>query len=222
VALTSYERAREAWLKEILSDQLQALPAGLLQDLSRSMARVDQEIAAAEGREPRRSLLVGERNQLRSFYEQIVGTRCTKLVTAACEGDPPPAHGEADRDLFEAAANLADSYKERFYKILREAKPSAEPSRAPAEPVPSVSPEHPQVEGPPEDEEQRAEPRPGSAENLNRILRILSEFPCFVGRDLNSYGPFAKEDIVAVPDETAEILVERGIGKEIIPAGEDR
>lgn len=46
-------------------------------------------------------------------------------------------------------------------------------------------------------------------------LEITSEVPEFMGTDLETYGPFEEGDEVEVPEENAEILVNRGSAERI-------
>lgn len=47
------------------------------------------------------------------------------------------------------------------------------------------------------------------------MIEILSEVPEFMGTDLESYGPFEKGEEVKVPEDNAEILINRGNAEEI-------
>lgn len=46
-------------------------------------------------------------------------------------------------------------------------------------------------------------------------VKILSEVPEFMGTDLESYGPFEEGEEVKIPDDNAEILVNRGNAEEL-------
>jgi len=46
-------------------------------------------------------------------------------------------------------------------------------------------------------------------------VKILGEVPEFMGTDLESYGPFDQGEEVKVPEDNAEILVNRGNAEEI-------
>ena len=43
-----------------------------------------------------------------------------------------------------------------------------------------------------------------------KALKITHAIPKFVGPDLNEYGPFDEGDEVKLPDEIAEVLVNKG------------
>ncbi|MDQ1281595.1 MAG: replication factor [Thermoproteota archaeon] len=53
-------------------------------------------------------------------------------------------------------------------------------------------------------------------EKPKRILvRFLQAIPAIVGQDIRAYGPFKAEDVAALPFENAEILIKRGVAKEV-------
>ncbi|HHH77995.1 MAG TPA: hypothetical protein ENL18_02130 [Thermoplasmatales archaeon] len=59
----------------------------------------------------------------------------------------------------------------------------------------------------------------GGGSNGNKILRILKDVPPFVGADMKKYS-LKKEDIITMPDDTANILLKRGAAEEVkVPAG---
>ena len=42
------------------------------------------------------------------------------------------------------------------------------------------------------------------------IVRILKDIPEIIGKNLESYGPFKKEDIATIPKENAKSLIKQG------------
>ena len=48
-----------------------------------------------------------------------------------------------------------------------------------------------------------------------KIVRFLYSVPKFVGKELEEYGPFEEEDIANLPNEIAELLMEKGRVEEI-------
>lgn len=47
------------------------------------------------------------------------------------------------------------------------------------------------------------------------MVKIISDVPEFMGTDLESYGPFEEGEEVEIPEDNAEILVNRGNAEEI-------
>lgn len=217
--MITYEGAKEAWLREILTEELQPLPPDFLEDLRRSIDEAERRTVESEGSEPLRSLLQSEGDQLKVFYDDIVQERLSKLLLAASHGEPPRSISDDERKLFEEAKGLSDPYKERFYRILEEEKPNLPPVEAMPEPT-TVQPAG-AGPGPKSTEPVRREIRPPRTDR-SQMLRVLEDFPRFVGPDLRNYGPFEREDIVALPDEVSGILLTRRIGERIRSAGEVR
>jgi DNA replication initiation complex subunit (GINS family) len=215
--LIEYRRAREAWLQEIASRELQDLPPGFLDDIRTTVSQIDQELDSPSVQEPRRSLLAAEQMQLKSFYNQMVGRRVTKIASMVCRGLAPKTQDAKERELAEATEELISSYKERFYRIPGEALPARSPVESP-EPAPT-EPLATGVEGPLAGSKVSRRTHP--TKPLNRVLKIVKDLPCFVGPDLRTYGPLAKEDIVALPDEIAGILINRNVGEEAGTGGEE-
>jgi len=216
--LIDYESAREAWLNEILSDDLQPLSPDFLIDLRRSIQEVEGKVSEADGSEPLRSLLVAEGEQLKVFYDRIMQERLLKILLHASRGKKPRSLSEDEKKLFKEAKGLSDPYKERFYRILEDETPTPPPIGTTPEPAtakPSGTGDGAVEEGVPERGDKRL-PRP----DRNKMLRILVDFPRFVGPDMRNYGPLGREDVVALPDEVSEILLARRAG-ERIGAGED-
>lgn len=48
-----------------------------------------------------------------------------------------------------------------------------------------------------------------------KLVRLTHEIPKFVGLDLNTYGPFEREDIASLPMEIAELLINKKKAEEI-------
>ena len=218
--MITYESAKETWLREILDEELQSLPPEFLEDLRQSIDEVEGRIAESEGSEPLRSLLQAEGERLKFFYDQIVQERLSKLLLAASRGKPPRYLSGDEKRLFEGAKSLSDPYKERFYRILEEGGHDLPPIEA----MPEPAAVQPMGTGP--GTEKSTEPvrrvkRPPRTDR-SEMLRVLVDFPRFVGTDLKNYGPFEREDIIALPDEVSGILLARRIGERIRPAGEVR
>ena len=53
------------------------------------------------------------------------------------------------------------------------------------------------------------------AKQTMMVLRFVQEIPALVGSDLKTYGPFAPEDIAALPPENARILIKQGVAVKV-------
>ncbi|MFB6216093.1 MAG: hypothetical protein ABEJ72_03880 [Candidatus Aenigmatarchaeota archaeon] len=75
-----------------------------------------------------------------------------------------------------------------------------------------------EVEIPEEEESEDEEDEVGesqSAEEGYVVVKIISDVPEFMGTDLESYGPFDEGEEVEIPEDNAEILVNRGNAEEL-------
>lgn len=50
-------------------------------------------------------------------------------------------------------------------------------------------------------------------EDKRPALAFLQDTPAFVGTDLQTYGPFKKGDVAAVPEPVGRLLIEKGMAK---------
>ncbi len=48
-----------------------------------------------------------------------------------------------------------------------------------------------------------------------KLIRLLGDVPKFVGKNLEIYGPFSKDEIASLPVEIAEVLISKGKAEEI-------
>jgi DNA replication factor GINS len=60
----------------------------------------------------------------------------------------------------------------------------------------------------------RKEAVEGKREAMGTVA-ILSDVPKFVGIDMKNYGPFKKGDVASVPKENSELLIGKGMAREI-------
>jgi DNA replication initiation complex subunit (GINS family) len=54
-----------------------------------------------------------------------------------------------------------------------------------------------------------------NASTGNKMIRFLHPVPKFVADDLNTYGPFEKEEMSFLPQKTAELLIKRKRAEEM-------
>ncbi len=214
--MITYAQAKEVWIREILSDKLETLPEGFLDDLLRTMESLDAKIDSLKGSEPQRSLLVGMSDRLHILAEQILRSRCAKILALSAEGVDISGLGPEEMLLYEQGRKLVRSHEERFYRFSREGAGGTSPAMS----TESASAEAPSAMAATTKQRKARESRGVPAEELHKIIRVVREFPCFVGPDLRSYGPFAKEDIVALPDEVSEILLTKKVAERVATTGE--
>lgn len=57
--------------------------------------------------------------------------------------------------------------------------------------------------------------RPDKLEG-KKLIRLLDDMPAFAGSDSNNYGPFKKGDLVSLPEEVMNLLLNRNIAENIM------
>ncbi len=58
----------------------------------------------------------------------------------------------------------------------------------------------------------------GERKSVTKLVRFLHPVPKFVGRELEVYGPFEREDVANLPREIADVLIMKGRAEEIASA----
>lgn len=97
-----------------------------------------------------------------------------------------------EQELFRESKDIFKSHEDKINRKLDEMDPEAQIEQLEEETVEEVEED--------EDEEE---------ENYVTVM-ITSDVPEFMGTDLESYGPFDDGEQVELPEENAEILVNRG------------
>ena len=143
-----------------------------------------------------------------------------------------------EKELYRQLKEVFNDHRNRVDEIvdseasstdIKESEPAndtrteGEASKESSEPEPTEKVD----EGPEEDkgeEEQPAEsetePEETDKQEVNAeegytYVKIVSEVPEFMGTDLETYGPFEEGDEAEIPDDNAEILVNRGNAEEL-------
>ena len=64
-------------------------------------------------------------------------------------------------------------------------------------------------------EAEKASKKEPEAEKETKLLRFLKPVPKFIGKELETYGPFDVEDVASLPIEIADVLVKKGRAEEM-------
>ncbi len=151
----------------------------------------------------------GESREYRNakrVFEKIVSLREDKIVKNARLAVKSEVEGSElnllpeEQKLFRNARKLFQEYR----SIIDEKIDNGFHSRVDAEEV-----EEEKVEEEPEEDGS------GSEEEDYSLLKITSSVPEFMGTDLETYGPFEEGEKVELPEENAEILVNRGSAEKV-------
>jgi hypothetical protein len=65
------------------------------------------------------------------------------------------------------------------------------------------------------EDEKKDESNPAEVKNDTKLVRFLHAVPRFVGKELETYGPFEEEDMATLPAEIADLLISKERAEEI-------
>lgn len=153
--------------------------------------RVSRYLEMKEGTDQR------EYRNAKRVFNKIVGLRQEKIVKNARISVKTGVKSSElnllprEQSLFMDLKEMFEDYSEEVDEVLENGVST------------DVEIEEPEPEPEPEEENN------GEEEGYSTV-KIVSQVPEFMGTDLESYGPFEEGEEVEVPEENAEILVNRG------------
>ncbi len=196
---------------------------GVLQHIHELEGRLEDE--RRENPSSKKVLLISdELRNTKRIWKSIFERREKKVVQAALSvargGTNTPKHlTRQERRFYDRLVALLRENRQHILegKLSRDEKPAA---ASPADEVHTGegASRESTAEEPRQQEPEESETKPGgeTAEPTEPdvTLRMLQDMPSFVGSDMNNYE-LEKEDVVVLPEETAEILIERGAAEKI-------
>ena len=204
----TYETLFELLRREKNREELQKLDNTFFEDvvnyLKEKKAALDKpkdDLFAAEERRKADVQFENIKKILKEFYER----REKKIISMALDMSrmsmgalnseiiDTSAMLKEEKELFDCLVEiLNDNRKGILYNILETTMPSIECKKE-------------------EKTETKEEVSTGSElkkeESAQKMIRFLHSVPKFVGKDLEEYGPFEKEDIANLPAEIADVLI---------------
>jgi DNA replication initiation complex subunit (GINS family) len=204
----TYENLYELLRKEKYRSELQEVPPTYLQDvvkyLQEKAAIVEsqakkQSIFASTELEKTQTQLRNVQKILKEHYEK----RENKILQAALFASRANHTQDTSKMLPEEGSFFAelkgvmDKYRQGILgNVLR--------SKAPDLDIVVLEPSSVEIEQKPLNKEDKTN---------NPTIQILEDIPEFVGPDLNTYGPFTKGSVQAVPEMVAKLLVQTNQAK---------
>jgi DNA replication initiation complex subunit (GINS family) len=190
--LISYETIRAAHRAE-KEDQLQKLPDDFFQS-------VKNWIEIKEKQRDSFSLL--EVENAKKLLEDIINRRQRKLVMSALRtirGELPPSNlTNPEREFFDKIVVLLKSYRENIDEKLKGIEKVVEEKiEETKEIIKDLKEPELKIEG-------------------KKILKILTDIPRFVGVDMQPYGPLKTGDVITLPEEIGNLLIQRRVAEELL------
>lgn len=150
-----------------------------------------------------------EYKSAKRVFDKIIGLRQEKIVKKAKYAVKSDSGGGSElallpreKELFLDLKKVFQNFNENVEKMVN-GEESIE--------APDIELEE-EVEDDPEPEPENDIEEPEEGYN---IVKIISDVPEFMGTDLESYGPFEEGEEVEIPEDNAEILLNRGNAEEI-------
>jgi len=149
-----------------------------------------------------------EYKSAKRVFDKIIGLRQEKIVKQAKFAVKSDTGGSSElkllpreKELFLEMKNIFQDFNQNVEKMVKGEESIETPDIDLEEETSNQEPDE-------TEEEQEVE------EGYN-LVKIISDVPEFMGTDLESYGPFEEGEEVKIPEDNAEILVNRGNAEEI-------
>jgi DNA replication initiation complex subunit (GINS family) len=167
-------------------------------------------IAVKSGLKPSKLNLLPSEKELYRDLKQIIEEH-RERTGSMVEDDAENTRSEiedAGEDLTEDNSREREEVSSDTSTTEDETETSQEPE---VEPEPEEDETEQEESGEPEEEKDEEEE---DKEGYSRV-KITSDVPEFMGTDLETYGPFDEGEEVQIPEDNAEILINRGNAEEI-------
>lgn len=199
--LITYETIRNAQRAE-KEEELQKLPESFFES-------VKNWFAHKEKMKDTTSLL--EVENAKKLLEDLINRREKKIVLAALRtvrGDVPPANlNDEERRFFDEIVKLLKVFKTNINEKFKEPTQIVEEKLEEAKESIEKLKKEEKIE-----KIENIFPRP----NGKTLVKILNDLPRFVGPDLESYGPLKAGDIISLPKDISNLLINRKIAENIL------
>jgi DNA replication initiation complex subunit (GINS family) len=196
VELITYETIRNAHRAE-KEEELQKLPEGFFES-------VRNWFKHKEKMKDTTSLL--EVENAKKLLEDVINRRQKKIVLAALStvrGQLPPTNlTDEERKFFDEIVNSLKIFKNEINEKFRGYEEIVEEKVEEAKK--SI-------------EELKKEEKMEFAKPDGKLLvKILSDLPRFVGSDMQAYGPLKAGDVISLPEEIGNLLINRKVAENIL------
>lgn len=195
--LISYETIRAAHRAE-KDEVLQKLHDNFFQSVRTWMA-------AKSAREDTASLL--EVENAKKLIEDLINRRERKIVMSALRSvrGSPPSVGMTPTEMifFDRMVSQLNDFRTNTTEsvmgpaAMAEEKVMAAVESVAALPKPQLAP-------------------PSLPKNGHTLVKMLSDLPRFVGADMNSYGPLKMGDMITLPIDTANMLLNKSMAETVL------
>lgn len=168
------------------------------------LLRVSQYLDRKKGADDR------EYRNAKRVFDKIIGSRQDKIVKNA--------KISVKSDVKSSNLNLLPREQEFFREVKQKFKSYSDEIdniiEGDSETVENIEPDDQIKKTEKKHEKSGGETEESTEEGYN-MVKIVSKVPEFMGTDLESYGPFEEGEEAEIPEENAEILVNRGSAEKV-------
>ncbi len=202
----SYKDLYAAWRWETTEASLGGLPPDFYTKIAAYMKRLLED-SGLDKKTVKVALLDHEAKNVNRMLEELLKARYRKIIKSITKNQriPNEVLTSEEATMSQTFAGFADAY-DKFSKSLLEGQISA-PKLTITQPTAQIqsNQESPITV-------RLVESKPIEAPAHKRLtLRFSKPIPAIMGADMKSYGPFAAEDVAALPAVNAKMLVKQGL-----------
>ena len=205
----TYETLFELLRREKTREDLQKLDSEFFKDVVNYIKEKKQafeslkdktDLFAADEKLKSQKQLQNIKKIIKELYERrekkIVSTAIDSSKTFSAAIDTSAMLKE-EKQFFESILSILNKFrKDLLFSMLEAQEPNITEEKEEAKEEPT--------------EELKKEEKPDVPEKDTMMIRFLYPVPKFVGKNLEQYGPFDKDDIANIPSELAGLLVKKG------------
>ncbi|MFB6088648.1 MAG: hypothetical protein ABEK36_02600 [Candidatus Aenigmatarchaeota archaeon] len=231
----TYETFRKFHRKEKNNDELQELPEEFYSSCKKWLKRKDKEFDRSRGD----TTPLYELENVKRIVRDIFDRRERKIMLMALQtvrsNISPKNLMSEEKDFYDKMVSILRDYRENFLNSVlnlkrdedseeheeeredntreEETDDQKEDDLEKGESEGEISDSTEQEESEPEDTKENIKLK---AENMEgKMVRIFEDMPQFLDEEEKKHGPFKKEDLVRLPENIADLLIDRGKAEEV-------
>lgn len=195
VGISLYGEIFDAWKREKNSEAIQPLPSDFFERATVYLSNLKSSLSTRGEDTSTEQAKKREIEYTEFMLRTLLKTRAKKIVSLSLEDSAQIAP-----NLLAGETSLIEDLRRDLSNYVQQRMQSPRGEGRTAISIPR-------------EEEHTATDVGESSEMM--LLRMLQPMPKLVGVDLEEYGPFQQEDIVALPKENALVLIARGAASEV-------
>jgi DNA replication initiation complex subunit (GINS family) len=196
-----YNELYAAWRREIDDPTLGGLPPDFYVKIAEYLSNINEDKGTLDKKSVKVSLLEHEARNVERMLGELLDLRYKKIVKTVTRLHKAPIEllATEEANMCQSFVGFANAYQQ-FAKNLKEGQQTPITVTIVQSAVPQIV------------EASKTESKPQVHVTHKRLtLRFTKSIPAIMGADMKSYGPFAAEDVAALPALNAQILIKQGL-----------